>query len=523
MARPAQTLILITRHTVVRADYRRGAVAFGEWSQPRPELPDLASVVEYALSLGPRPGRAVWVLSTDLWTQTLALPVAKVAGLKADDLDQALGFEAESYSGIPSYESAIGSIAFPPARGERMCWLTQVRMAEREAVVEAVTRAGGSLAGMLHPGGLPQRLHRDDPGPFERLELWPDAVIGLRREVDGTWQTRVWNSDPPLNRWQADAATWLRANPISEEAETLTADGLAEPHDRLAPVVALDDANRLKQWLAAWAARLASRDRGVPVIPPPVRAMSVPARAMVAVALMLFVAALGAVHGFAMQRQVDDLNATFAQEKTALKNAEDFNKMVEGKFAEREKLRVERTKLEKENERLAKELGGLMADRAKVDAELESRRTEREQAKSRLRLEREKAAAGHVQDQELRSKDHERVRGQHAEEIQRHRERFGRLLQELAKQKPDDLVIQKIEQAGNTLTISGLALMPNHPDRFATDLAPLLRSCGWSVQPAKTVINKVDDTELHAFSIAIVDMAKLPEVSDTPRVEESRP
>jgi hypothetical protein len=240
---------------VVRADFRRGAVPFGEWSQPRPELPDLASVVEYAISLGPRPGRAVWVLATDLWTQTIALPVAKVAGLKPDDLAQALAFEAESFSGIPAYESAIGAIAFPPSRGERPCWFTQIRTPEREAIVEAVARSGGTLAGIAHPGGIPQRFHQSDSGPFERLELWPDAVIGVRRDAEGRFESRVWNSDPPMNKWQADAANWLKPEPASDEAETLVIDGIADPRERLAPLVNLDEKPALGQWLAAWASR----------------------------------------------------------------------------------------------------------------------------------------------------------------------------------------------------------------------------------------------------------------------------
>ena len=509
MARPAQTLILVTRHSVVRADFRRGAVPFGEWSQPRPELPDLASVVEYALSLGPRPARAVWVLATDLWTQTLGLPVAKVAGLKATDLAQALAFEAESFSGIPAYESNIGAVAFPPAKGERVCWFTQVRQPDRDAIAEAVVRSGGSLAGLLHPAGLPQRLHGTDGGSFERLELWPDVVLGLKRDVDGRYESRVWNSDPPLNKWQSQSAGWIHPDPISNEAETLTADGLAEPRDRLAPVISLEDAGSLKAWLAGWAAALAKPERTAPVIPAPVRAMTAGTRAAISVALAVVVAALVAGHSFLMNRQLEDLNATLAQEKATLQNADDFNKMVEAKATERDKLRADRGKLEKDRDKLNLDRAAVKADRGKVDAELATQKSEREMAAAKLRLQRERAAEAHMAVQLGRTRELRQNRDANADEILRHRERFARLLEELAKRKPDDLVIRKIEQNGGTITISGIALMPSHPDRFATDLAPILRPLGWSTQPAKTSLDKQDDVELHAFSIGIVDLSKL--------------
>lgn len=516
MARPAITLILVSRHSVVRADFRRGAVPFGEWSQPRPELPDLASVVEYAISLGPRPGRAVWVLATDLWTQTLALPVAKVAGLKTDDLAQALAFEAESFSGIPAYESAIGAVAFPPSRGERPCWLTQIRAPEREAIVEAVARSGGTLAGIVHPGGLPQRLYENIDGPFERLELWPDAVIGLRRDAEGRFESRVWNSDPPMNKWQADAANWLKPEPVSDEAETLVIDGIAEPRDRLAPLVNLDDKPALGKWLAAWAGLLASRDRRVPVIAAPVQAMSMGARLTVAIALGLFVAALCGLHAYFSQKQLDELNTVLNREKDTLKRADDFNKMVDGKVAEREKLRGERAKLEEKFAGIAKEMGVVHADRAKADAELQAQREELLRTRMQDETIRTTLAKAQAAEAKLFREQLQMQREAQTDELRRHRERFARLLQELAKRKPDDLVIQKVEQSGNTITVSGLALMSAHPDRYATDLAPVLRPCGWSVQPAKTSINKVDDAEFHSFSIAIADMAKLPDAEAKP-------
>ena len=59
-----------------RTDLSRGPRVSlqGVWKQPRPDLPDVASLVEAALHLGPRPARKVYVLTTDLWTQALEWP-----------------------------------------------------------------------------------------------------------------------------------------------------------------------------------------------------------------------------------------------------------------------------------------------------------------------------------------------------------------------------------------------------------------------------------------------------------------
>ena len=79
MGRPAVTLVYVSRRNVARADFRGGKLA-GVWSRPRPAEPDHASAVELAMSLGEAPGRRVWVLASELSTQQMSGPAAKLAG-----------------------------------------------------------------------------------------------------------------------------------------------------------------------------------------------------------------------------------------------------------------------------------------------------------------------------------------------------------------------------------------------------------------------------------------------------------
>ena len=105
------------------------------------------------------------MLSTDFWTQTLALPAQTTAGVKNDELGRALGFEAEPFSGLSALETIVGYVPQPGHGAERFFWLTQVPRTLLEQVEYVVERAGGRLAGLGHPGGVPHVLCRPAEPP----------------------------------------------------------------------------------------------------------------------------------------------------------------------------------------------------------------------------------------------------------------------------------------------------------------------------------------------------------------------
>ncbi len=167
MNRPIHTILLITPDQLVRADLnpRRLPRVRGVYAGPRPAVDDFPLLVETALRLGGRRQGSVWVLSTDFWTQTLALPAQTTAGVKNDELGRALGFEAEPFSGLSALETIVGYVPQPGHGAERFFWLTQVPRTLLEQVEYVVERAGGRLAGLGHPGGVPHVLCRPAEPP----------------------------------------------------------------------------------------------------------------------------------------------------------------------------------------------------------------------------------------------------------------------------------------------------------------------------------------------------------------------
>lgn len=461
MARAAITVMYVSRQSVARADFRAGRAAapFGLWVQPRPELPDLASAVEYGLSLGPKPGRAVWVLSTDLWVQIAALPAMKVSGLSSADLEQALNFEAESLSGISALEGAVGAVAFPASRGERPCWLVQMRAAERDLVGEVVDRAGSTLAGICHPSGLPRSVTRKPDASFARIELWPDAVIGIRQESHGPLELHVMNSDPLLGRWQAEVTSWGFPPPSADTeegrtdrvlvgpvgtpfppanaddldgrgtaVELLVADGYPTPTDRAKGALRLDDPERFAGWLSTWAAELMKRAPAVPVVRSAVRPMSALRRTALAAALTAVVVAMCSAHWFTLNQKQQELNASLAAARPDPKEAEYFRTVAAQQATERDKLRAEANRLE------------IAVTR-----------------------------------------------------IDQYRERYPKLLEVLAQYKPEEVVVLRIEHDAGNPKIVGLALRPDLPHQYARALTAPLRPLGWEVQAAKEADLKMAD------------------------------
>jgi hypothetical protein len=159
MKRPLVTIILISAHSVSRADFD-GPIHTVK-TAPRPAVATLPDAVRMALALGGRTARETWILSPELWTQTVSLSPGQIAGLAPDELARALAFEVEPFSGIAAGDSATG---FRDNGGGSFA-VVQMLRTERDAIERAVASAGGRLSGIAHPGVVP-----DDEGAW-----WPDA------------------------------------------------------------------------------------------------------------------------------------------------------------------------------------------------------------------------------------------------------------------------------------------------------------------------------------------------------------
>jgi hypothetical protein len=91
------------------------------------------------------------VLLDDLFTQRVSLNPAQIAGLTSGQLERALAFEVEPFSGIPMAEGAIG---FHDEGGGAFA-VVEIPCSGRDAILKAVAGAGGKLAGIAHAADVP--------------------------------------------------------------------------------------------------------------------------------------------------------------------------------------------------------------------------------------------------------------------------------------------------------------------------------------------------------------------------------
>lgn len=160
------TFILITPNRVVRAEFD-GSIRTSR-SAARPLAGSLADAVRVALGLGGKPSRRTWVLTREVWEQEIKLSANQTAGLTPEQLERALSFEAEPFSGIPVMESATGF----RDKGAGVYLVAQISTLDRDGVAQAVAGAGGMLAGLVNPGPAPE----DDEA---LIEWWPTQLVRL--------------------------------------------------------------------------------------------------------------------------------------------------------------------------------------------------------------------------------------------------------------------------------------------------------------------------------------------------------
>ena len=87
------------------------------------------------------------VLTTETWTQTLSLHRGQISGLTKSELEQALAFEAEPFSGLAPLTSALGACDSGARDGSATFWVVQLARVERDGFFPT-----GSQADDLHVG-----------------------------------------------------------------------------------------------------------------------------------------------------------------------------------------------------------------------------------------------------------------------------------------------------------------------------------------------------------------------------------
>lgn len=261
MMSEAATLVLLVGDRMVRADFAPGAEEPASvLSAPRAPGGSLADTVREALALNGKPRRRVWVMADELWTQSVVLSGNQVRGLSDAQIDRALSFEIEPFSGIPTTESVLGFRQARELNGAHSFWIVEMTKADRDAVQCAVRELGGRLEGIAHPGGLPHSL-TNNGRVWQRLEYWESGTIWLANEGDAGVKTQVVNALPPRAALPTAGTFELLgtgAPPTVPEAGT----GL--PWQRYS----LRDDESLRRWLRHWRLTFSGKAALVPTVVP---------------------------------------------------------------------------------------------------------------------------------------------------------------------------------------------------------------------------------------------------------------
>jgi hypothetical protein len=344
MSRPATTILLLTRQVILRADFSRTNSLVGVWTQPRPDGQEWPILVEVALGLGPKPGKMVFVLSSDLWTQTLSLPHGS-ASMSPTELASALNFEAEALSGHSAFESVVGFHGLSTGKG---FWIVQARTTDLTQADEIVRKSGSRFGGLGHPGGVPRSLNpAKEATVWLRIEFWPDAVFFLHDDGQSAPDVQVLNADAQMGRWRADWEAWRHDRSDAKSQEALAGPGVPLPTVTAADSFALDDNDKMTAWLAAWAERLAGTAAGIPLVRPTRQPLSTEARRGIAVGLAaLVLVGCGAFHLF-LDQTLQNANAEIKQAQEPESQRKSMDSRLQGLRAKQKDVQARIENLEK--------------------------------------------------------------------------------------------------------------------------------------------------------------------------------
>ena len=260
------TLLFVTQRRLVRADFvgRSDWQMRAFWDAPAPSGESLAVRAELALRLGPRGRSAVYLLATGISTQVMELGVGTVTGLDGAGLVRALGFEAETVSGIDPFDSMLAWCPSGGTAGQRGYWVTQLSGMDLEEIRRMLAAQGGLLCGVAHPGGLPRMLG-DAVGGWQRIELWEDVVVGVDGSAPVLPRTQVWPTPPSRGAWTAQAEQWFGGRSSSR---TVLAGEFGQLQHASGLTSSLDEEAVLKAWLREWVMELSGDRPRAPVVRP---------------------------------------------------------------------------------------------------------------------------------------------------------------------------------------------------------------------------------------------------------------
>ena len=494
------TLLLISQTQLARAEVVVGKTADVKqvWSRERLAGESLPTLVDAAIRLTNKRPNDIWVLSTDFWSGVVHLASDVTSALDGEELEQAIGLEAETYSGISAFESRLGLKTLPADEtGEARWWVTQIAQSDWQEVERTVKQAGGKLAGMGHAAlaQYPERLLATDATAdrgWRMCQCFGEATIALRgtgpeiKDVIALGDLATQRNRSQLLDWcdetaaSGESMVWLLDQPMHEQVDcsnatvlslsnanaTANTDPLTMAPTHPPNMMSGEDA------LSVWAETMASclrtdRDGDVTSIPVAMAQkapMSNQTAILIACGLGLLLAC--ACFGFHLLG-----SSKLAQ----------LDKQIESLDAEKEKLATGR--------------------RAAV-------RTEQLLKEKRREMDALKSA-----NQKLTNNLEKATRVRHNQQT-----RWLQLVSALSKSIEGDCWVRGLTTVGQEVKVQGLATSNRDIAVFTSNLERIASPHGWRVHPAKTVRN---GSSLIEFEVSLDVTDREPTAADGPVVAGS--
>lgn len=266
--RPAHTLLFVTEVKTFRIAVDRKGVMLDDIQTIEtdcPGLKHLPAVLQALDEQGPALGRKLWLLPLMLPMTLISLPAMQVQGVDEETLLQALQFELEGLTGQSTQNTQL-NYQLLNVRDEMSYYrVSQIDELLFEDILKAAKNAGSRLAGLLHPGGLPEPLGTTEAENWLRMECWPEQILVLHRDANGMTMESFATSS---SRWHSELEHWLAEQGTVGYSETLFNNKL-----ELVPgtdfALRLNDGENIALWLDRWAGQLLQKnDRPAAIITP---------------------------------------------------------------------------------------------------------------------------------------------------------------------------------------------------------------------------------------------------------------
>lgn len=266
--RPAYSLLYLTGNKICRLDSDRKGQVIGKLEtvdiscDTSSGLPN--AIEKFILQTKTPLGRKCWVLYSHLLSYQLSLPEAQIAGVDKSIVTQALQNEYEAFTGETLKSSQLSYQLLNTADEMSQFWCVFIAKETLTKIMERLHHAKSALAGVVHAGGLPRLLTKEEGDSWLRIEYWPNCVFALAISPEHGTNLQIFH--PQQNpHWEDELKHWMLEVGVVEQTEALSTNKKLEINPYVNHSYALIPDDSLQLWLEIWLQHLVAKNAaGVP-------------------------------------------------------------------------------------------------------------------------------------------------------------------------------------------------------------------------------------------------------------------